>query len=89
MYPRLKTIEINGLIIDGSCRHAWMSYMVDAPPTVDKLMQPQLRAWEPKEHRPVLTASRSAYKPYNTYASQCDWRDAARERCTDCEQDKE
>lgn len=43
-----------------------MSYMVDKPPSEDKIMQKQLRAWEPKEHRPVLSASRSSYKPYNT-----------------------
>ncbi|KAJ9628470.1 hypothetical protein H2203_002369 [Taxawa tesnikishii (nom. ined.)] len=46
--------------------HAWMSYMVDKAPTEDKLMQRQVRVWEPKGHRPVLTWSRSAYRPYNT-----------------------
>ncbi|KAL1582656.1 hypothetical protein WHR41_08772 [Cladosporium halotolerans] len=46
--------------------HAWMSYMVDKSPAEDKLLYPGLRAWEPKEHKPVLTASRSAYKPYST-----------------------
>ena len=44
-----------------------MSYMVDKSPAEDKLLYPGLRAWEPKEHKPVLTASRSAYKPYSTY----------------------
>ena len=47
-------------------RHAWMSYMVDKPPSEDPLLQRQVRVWEPTEHRPVLSASRSAYKPYNT-----------------------
>lgn len=40
--------------------------MVDKPPTEDPIMQRKVRSWEPKEHRPVLTWSRSAYKPYNT-----------------------
>ncbi|KAF2219715.1 NADH ubiquinone oxidoreductase subunit NDUFA12-domain-containing protein [Elsinoe ampelina] len=46
--------------------HAWMSYMVDKAPTEDPILQRQVRVWEPKEHRPVLTMSRSAYKPYST-----------------------
>ncbi|RAR06860.1 NDUFA12-domain-containing protein [Stemphylium lycopersici] len=47
--------------------HAWMSYMVDKSPAVDPLLQRQVRVWEPKEHRPTLTWSRSGYKPYSTY----------------------
>ncbi|GAB7360268.1 hypothetical protein MBLNU230_g8028t1 [Neophaeotheca triangularis] len=46
--------------------HAWMSYMVDKPPSEDPIMQRKIRAWEPTEHRPVLTGSRSDYKPYST-----------------------
>ncbi|TID16110.1 NADH-ubiquinone oxidoreductase subunit B17.2 [Venturia nashicola] len=46
--------------------HAWMSYMVDKPPTQDKILQTGLREWEPKEHKANFTASRSAYKPYST-----------------------
>lgn len=46
-----------------------MSYMVDKPPSEDKIMQRGLRAWEPKDHRPVLSASKSAYKPYSTYGN--------------------
>ncbi|WPB06302.1 uncharacterized protein RHO25_010959 [Cercospora beticola] len=46
--------------------HAWMSYMVDKAPSEDKLLQRQVRAWEPSKHVPVLTASRSAFKTYNT-----------------------
>ena len=38
-----------------------MSYMCDKPPTEDKLLQRGTKPWDPKEHRPVLTASRSAY----------------------------
>jgi NADH:ubiquinone oxidoreductase subunit len=44
-----------------------MSYMVDKSPAEDKLIHSGVRPWEPKEHKPVLTASRSAYKPYSTY----------------------
>lgn len=47
-----------------------MSYMVDKPPTEDKIMQRQLRAWEPKEHRPTLTWSRSGFKTYSTYVEE-------------------
>jgi NADH:ubiquinone oxidoreductase subunit len=50
-----------------TARHAWMSYMVDKSPAQDPILQSQVRAWEPKEHRPTLTWSRSGYKPYSTY----------------------
>ncbi|KAK4543110.1 hypothetical protein LTR36_005887 [Oleoguttula mirabilis] len=46
--------------------HAWMSYLVDKPPSVDKLLQREVRIWEPTEHRPVLTMTRSAFKTYST-----------------------
>ncbi|KAF1813268.1 NADH-ubiquinone oxidoreductase subunit B17.2 [Eremomyces bilateralis CBS 781.70] len=46
--------------------HAWISYMVDQPPTADKLLQRQARAWEPAEHRPTLTWTRSAFRTYST-----------------------
>jgi hypothetical protein len=46
-----------------------MSYMVDKSPAEDKLLQRQVRVWEPKEHRPTLTWSRSGYKPYSTYVA--------------------
>jgi hypothetical protein len=48
-----------------------MSYMVDKSPAEDKLIYSGVRPWEPKEHKPVLTASRSAYKPYSTYVDSC------------------
>ncbi|KAJ4302924.1 hypothetical protein N0V90_001815 [Kalmusia sp. IMI 367209] len=32
----------------------------------DPILQRQVREWEPKEHRPTLTWSRSGYKPYST-----------------------
>lgn len=41
--------------------------MVDKSPAQDKLLQREVRVWEPKEHRPTLTWSRSGYKPYSTY----------------------
>lgn len=44
-----------------------MSYMLDKPPTEDKLLQVGVRTWEKTEHLPNLTASRAAYKPYSTY----------------------
>ena len=47
-------------------RHAWISYLVDAPPTADKLMQTGLRNWELPEHRPNLSLSRAAFKTYST-----------------------
>ena len=47
-------------------RHAWISYLVDAPPTADKLMQTGHRNWELPEHRPNLTLSRAAFKTYST-----------------------
>ena len=46
--------------------HAWMSYLVDAPPPKDKILQTGIRPWELHEHRPNLTLSRAAYKPYPT-----------------------
>ena len=41
--------------------------MVDKAPSADPILQRQVRVWEPKEHRPTLTWSRSGYKPYSTY----------------------
>lgn len=46
-----------------------MSYMVDKPPNADPILQRKVRPWEPKEHRPVLAFTRSAYKPFNTYVA--------------------
>jgi len=46
--------------------HAWMSYMVDAPPVRDKILQTGIREWEPKEHRMNATMTRAAYRPYST-----------------------
>ena len=46
--------------------HAWMSYLVDKPPTEDAILRTQQRVWELPDHRPNLTASRAAYKTYST-----------------------
>jgi len=47
--------------------HAWMSYMTKEAPVKDKAGgQTGVRSWELKEHRPVMTFSRSSYRPYNT-----------------------
>ncbi len=41
--------------------------MVDAPPSEDKILQRNIRVWEPERHVPNMTASKSAYRPYSTY----------------------
>ena len=46
--------------------HAWMSYLVDKPPTEDPILKTGQRSWELPEHRPNLTASRAAFKTYST-----------------------
>ena len=46
--------------------HAWMSYLVDRPPSEDPVIRAGIRAWELPEHRVNFTASRAAYKPYST-----------------------
>lgn len=46
--------------------HAWMSYMVDKPPTQDKLLQTNVRPWELGEHRTNGTMTRGAFKTYST-----------------------
>jgi len=46
--------------------HAWLAYMVDKPPTQDNILQAGIRLWELPDHRPNLTLSRAAYKPYST-----------------------
>ncbi|PLN82059.1 NADH-ubiquinone oxidoreductase subunit B17.2 [Aspergillus taichungensis] len=46
--------------------HAWISYMVDAPPTQDKILQTGHRIWELPDHRANPTLSRGAFKTYST-----------------------
>ncbi|KAI0453570.1 NADH:ubiquinone oxidoreductase 13.4kD subunit [Xylaria acuta] len=63
--------------------HAWISYLVDKPPTQDALLQYKRRAWEdtdPKS-RPNYTQTRGAYKPYNTVKAKITmWEPVAAER---------
>lgn len=44
-----------------------MSYLVDSPPTADRILQTGHRTWELPEHCPSLTLSRGAFKTYSTY----------------------
>jgi len=46
--------------------HAWISYAVDTPPTLEPLAKVS-RPWAKNYHTPNYTATRAAYKPYNTY----------------------
>ena len=46
--------------------HAWMSYMVHDPPNQDPILRTRQREWEPKDHKPNMTASRAAFRTYNT-----------------------
>jgi hypothetical protein len=55
--------------------------MVDKAPNVDPINAPGVRAWEPTEHKPVLSMSRSAYKPYSTTKSKYSaWQPVAKAR---------
>lgn len=51
--------------------HAWISYAVDKPPTVDPIAQ-VARSWAKPHHIPNYTATRGAYKPYNTYVDDIE-----------------
>lgn len=46
--------------------HAWISYMIEKPPSEDKLLQMGIRPWEEKMTKVNLTATRAAYRPYST-----------------------
>jgi len=46
--------------------HAWISYLVDKPPSEDKIMAVGVRPWESKEPKINLTGTRGAYRPYST-----------------------
>ncbi|KAI0426227.1 NADH:ubiquinone oxidoreductase 13.4kD subunit [Xylaria sp. FL1042] len=52
--------------------HAWISYLVDKPPTQDAVLQYKRRAWEDTDPKsiPNYTLSRGAYKPYSTVKSK-------------------
>ncbi|KAL1968971.1 hypothetical protein VTN77DRAFT_805 [Rasamsonia byssochlamydoides] len=61
--------------------HAWLAYMVDAPPTQDKILQTAVRKWELPELRPNMTLTRAAYKPYSTTRPKIEaWQPVAAER---------
>ncbi|KAI0909931.1 NADH:ubiquinone oxidoreductase 13.4kD subunit [Ustulina deusta] len=63
--------------------HAWISYLVDKPPTLDPLLQYKRRAWEDADPKsiPSYTLSWGAYKPYNTVKSKITtWEPTAVER---------
>ena len=66
MVTAVKATQAMGIHTESENRHAWMSYMVDKPPTEDPLLMAGVRPWELPEHRPTLTATRAAYKPYST-----------------------
>lgn len=46
--------------------HAWISYVVDKPPTVDALARAGTRKFEPAVPKPNFTQTRGAFKTYNT-----------------------
>ncbi|OGE56995.1 hypothetical protein PENARI_c002G00570 [Penicillium arizonense] len=46
--------------------HAWISYLVDAPPHADKILQTGVRPWELPDHFANPTLSRAAFKTYST-----------------------
>jgi len=48
------------------CRHAWMTYMVNEPPTMDKSLKVgNYPKWE-KQWTGTATLSEGAYRPYST-----------------------
>jgi hypothetical protein len=55
--------------------------MVDKAPNADPINKTGVRAWEPKDHKPVLSMSRSAYKPYSTTKHKYNaWQPVAKSR---------
>ena len=60
-----KDYELDASQIDPGW-HAWMSYMVDKPPSEDPIMQFGTRPWENPETVKNVTLSRGAYKTYST-----------------------
>ncbi|RMZ83632.1 hypothetical protein DV738_g861, partial [Chaetothyriales sp. CBS 135597] len=49
--------------------HAWVSYLVDKPPSEDVNLQFGRRPWDSKEAKINLTQTWGAYRPYSTYAT--------------------
>ncbi|KKA28624.1 hypothetical protein TD95_004984 [Thielaviopsis punctulata] len=46
--------------------HAWISYSVDTPPTLDPVLETKVRKWETPDVRVNPTGTPGAYRPYNT-----------------------
>ncbi|KAJ4389326.1 hypothetical protein N0V93_006792 [Gnomoniopsis smithogilvyi] len=60
--------------------HAWISYAVDTPPTLDPIAK-TARSWAKPYHIPNYTGTRAAYKPYNTVKPKIDaWEPFAKQR---------
>ncbi|MBE3041485.1 hypothetical protein IMZ48_02670 [Candidatus Bathyarchaeota archaeon] len=49
--------------------HAWISYLVDKPPTEDPLLRTKQRPWEKAGPLVNNTATRGAFKTYSTLVS--------------------
>ncbi|RMZ85953.1 hypothetical protein DV737_g136, partial [Chaetothyriales sp. CBS 132003] len=60
-----KVYELDASQIDPGW-HAWISYMVDKPPSEDTNLQFGRRPWDSKEAKPNHTQSWGAYRPYST-----------------------
>ncbi|KAK2032044.1 NADH ubiquinone oxidoreductase subunit NDUFA12 [Colletotrichum zoysiae] len=61
--------------------HAWLAYMVDKPPTEDALLHTKTRKWETPHVLPNFTATRGAFKTYNTVKPKVfSWEPKAVER---------
>ncbi|KAJ4425230.1 hypothetical protein N0V82_000040 [Gnomoniopsis sp. IMI 355080] len=60
--------------------HAWISYAVDTPPTLDPLAK-TVRSWAKPYHIPNYTGTRGAFKTYNTVKPKIDaWEPFAKQR---------
>ncbi|RMZ92279.1 hypothetical protein DV736_g504, partial [Chaetothyriales sp. CBS 134916] len=62
-----KVYELDASQIDPGW-HAWMSYLVDKPPSEDSNLQFGRRPWDSKEAKPNYTQSWGAYRPFSTCA---------------------
>ncbi|SPO06875.1 related to nadh-ubiquinone oxidoreductase subunit b17.2 [Cephalotrichum gorgonifer] len=61
--------------------HAWISYIVDKPPTEDAVLQLRKREWDPVGPIPNYTGTRGAFKTYNTTVPKLNaWEPTVAER---------
>ncbi|KAL2106976.1 hypothetical protein VUR80DRAFT_5886 [Thermomyces stellatus] len=61
--------------------HAWISYLVDKPPTEDALLRSKVRPWEKEGVIPNYTGTRGAFKTYSTTAPKIKaWEPTVAER---------